>query len=80
MGENITIGLDIAKSVFQVHAVDSASQPVLQRQLKRTQVLKFFSALGPVLIGIEACGSAHYWRYWKRFPALASSLHQPWPL
>ncbi len=56
-----TIGLDIAKSVFQVHGVDSAGQVVVRRQLKRRQVLAFFGKLPPCLIGIEACASSHYW-------------------
>src|SRR5580765_8375361 len=56
-----TIGLDIAKSVFQVHGVDAAGQMVIRRQLKRRQVLVFFAKLPPCLIGIEACASSHYW-------------------
>src|ERR1700745_1447673 len=56
-----TIGLDIAKSVFQVHGVDAAGQVVLRRQLKRRYVLAFFQKLPPCLVGIEACASAHYW-------------------
>src|SRR5213595_3121874 len=57
----ITIGLDIAKSVFQVHGVDSAGEVVIRRQLKRRYVLAFFQKLSPCLIGIEACASSHYW-------------------
>jgi transposase len=56
-----TIGLDIAKLVFQVHGVDAAGQVVVRRQLKRRQVLEFFAKLAPCLIGIEACASSHYW-------------------
>jgi transposase len=56
-----TIGLDIAKSVFQVHAVDAAGNVVIRRQLKRRYVLAFFEKLSPCLIGIEACASAHHW-------------------
>src|ERR671912_2588929 len=56
-----TIGLDIAKSVFQVHGVDAAGQVVLRRQLRRRQVLAFFQRLGPCLGGIEACASSHHW-------------------
>jgi transposase len=56
-----TIGLDIAKSVFQVHGVDAAGQVVVRRQLKRRQILAFFAKLAPCLIGIEACASSHYW-------------------
>ena len=56
-----TIGLDIAKSVFQVHAVDAAGKVILRRQLKRRHVLAFFEKLPPCLIGIEACASSHHW-------------------
>jgi hypothetical protein len=56
-----TIGLDIAKSVFQVHGVDGAGQVVVRRQLKRRSVLAFFQKLPPCLVGIEACASAHHW-------------------
>jgi len=60
--ENIsTIGLDIAKSVFQVHAISEAGEVVVRRQLKRRQVLQFFAALRPCLIGVEACATAHHW-------------------
>jgi transposase len=56
-----TIGLDIAKSVFQVHGVNADGNVVLRRQLKRRYVLAFFQKLPPCLIGIEACASPHYW-------------------
>lgn len=56
-----TIGLDIAKNVFQVHGIDEAGQVVVRRQLRRRQVLKFFAKLPPCLVGIEACGTAHHW-------------------
>jgi transposase len=56
-----TIGLDIAKSVFQVHGVDAAGKVVIRRQLKRRYVLAFFEKLPPCLIGMEACATAHYW-------------------
>src|ERR1700732_5067792 len=56
-----TIGLDIAKSVFQVHSIDAAEKVVVRKQLRRGQVMKFFAALPPCLIGMEACASAHYW-------------------
>ena len=57
----ITIGLDIAKSVFQVHGVDGEGKPVVRRQLRRSHVLKFFAALEPCLVGLEACATSHYW-------------------
>jgi transposase len=56
-----TIGLDIAKSVFQVHGVDAAGEVVIRRQLKRRSVLAFFQKLPPRLVGIEACASSHHW-------------------
>jgi len=56
-----TIGLDIAKSVFQVHGIDAAGSVTVRRQLKRRYVLAFFEKLAPCLIGIEACASAHHW-------------------
>ncbi len=56
-----TIGLDIAKSVFQVHGVDADGQVVIRRQLKRRYVLAFFQKLPPCLVGIEACASSHHW-------------------
>jgi len=56
-----TVGLDIAKSVFQVHCVDAAGQVVIRRQLKRHHVVAFFRQLPPCLVGIEACASSHHW-------------------
>ena len=56
-----TIGLDIAKSVFQVHGIDAEGKVVIRRQLKRRYVLAFFQKLPPCLIGIEACASSHHW-------------------
>jgi len=56
-----TIGLDIAKHVFQVHGVDANENVVLRRALRRSQMIAFFSALPRCLIGIEACATAHYW-------------------
>ena len=61
MVEVSTIGLDIAKSVFQVHGVDDAGAVVIRKRVGRARVLEFFSGLSPCLIGIEACPSAHYW-------------------
>lgn len=56
-----TIGIDLAKHVFQVHGVDERGQVVLKKQLKRAQLAVFFANLPPCLIGMEACGSAHHW-------------------
>jgi len=56
-----TIGFDLAKNVFQVHAIDEAEKVVIQKQLRRAQVLPFFAKLMPCLVGMEACASAHHW-------------------
>jgi transposase len=56
-----TVGIDLAKNVFQVHGVDEHGKAVLKKQLKRAQFALFFSNLSPCLIGMEACGSAHHW-------------------
>ena len=56
-----TIGLDIAKSVFQVHGVDEAGAVVIAKRLRRSQVISFFRKLAPCLIGMEACASSHHW-------------------
>jgi transposase len=56
-----TIGLDIAKSVFQVHGIDAVGKVIVRRQLKRRYVLVFFRKLPPCLVGIEACASSHHW-------------------
>jgi transposase len=56
-----TIGLDLAKSVFQIHGVDASGQSVLKKKLRRAEMLRFFQALRPCLVGMEACATAHYW-------------------
>ena len=56
-----TVGIDLAKNVFQVHGVDERGKAVVKKQLKRDQVLPFFANLSPCRIGMEACASAHYW-------------------
>jgi transposase len=56
-----TIGLDIAKNVFQVHGIDVAERVVVRKQLRRRQLVEFFKALPPCLVGMEACATAHYW-------------------
>jgi len=61
MGEVSTIGLDIAKSVFQVHGVDGTGAVVMRRRIGRSKVLEFFGGLSPCLVGLEACPSAHFW-------------------
>ena len=61
MGELTTIGLDLAKHVFQVHGVDAEGATVLRKQLRRAQVLVFFSRLPRCVVGMEACATAHHW-------------------
>ena len=61
MDHPITIGLDLAKSVFQVHGVSAEGHAVFRRQLRRSQVLVFFERLNPCLVGMEACAGAHHW-------------------
>jgi len=61
MDEVSTIGIDIAKHVFQLHGVDGAGEVVLCRRLRRGQVMRFFAALPPCIVGIEACGTAYFW-------------------
>src|SRR5260370_1595228 len=61
MGEVSTIGLDIAKSVFQVHGVDVAGAVVIRKRVSRAKVLEYFGELPQCLVGIEACPSAHHW-------------------
>jgi transposase len=61
MNEVSTVGLDIAKKVFQVHAVDRAGAVVVRRSLRRAQVLALFARLAPCLVGMEACATAHHW-------------------
>ena len=68
-----TIGLDIAKSVFQVHGIDADGKVIVRRQFKRRYVLAFFEKLPPCLVGIEACASSHHW---SREQALTSAFHR----
>ncbi len=56
-----TIGLDLGKRVFHVHGVDASGAVVVSKRLRRGEVLRFFAGLAPCLVGMEACGSAHYW-------------------
>ena len=59
--EITTIGLDLAKNVYQVHAINGAGEVVVRKTIRRAQVLRFFERLDPCLVGIEACGTSHYW-------------------
>src|SRR4051795_7082398 len=61
MGEITTVGLDLAKQVFQVHGVDAEGATVVRKQLRRAQLLVFFAKLPPCLVGMEACATAHHW-------------------
>ncbi len=56
-----TVGLDLAKNVFQVHAIDEAGEVIVRKALRRRQVKPFFERLAPCLIGMEACGTSHFW-------------------
>ena len=57
----VTIGLDLAKRVFQVHGVNAAGATVVRKKLRRSEVMVFFAQLPPCRIGLEACATAHYW-------------------
>ena len=61
MNNASTIGLDLAKKVFQVHGVDGAGEVLVRRTLRRSQVLAYFGKLAPCLVGMEACATSHYW-------------------
>ncbi len=61
MSEVTTIGVDLAKSVFHLHGVDGSGETVIQKRLRRGQVLAFFDKLPPCLVGMEACATAHHW-------------------
>ena len=56
-----TVGLDLAKHVFQVHCVDASGRLVVANSVRRNKLLEFFASLPPCLVGLEACGSAHHW-------------------
>jgi transposase len=56
-----TVGLDLAKHVFQVHCVDASGRVVVANSVRRNKLLEFFASLPPCLVGLEACGSAHHW-------------------
>jgi transposase len=72
MGEVSTIGLDIAKSVFQIHGVNAAGAVVIRKRMTRAKLLEFFAALSPCLVGIEACPTAHHWS--RRLQALGHTV------
>ena len=59
--EIITIGLDLAKNIFQIHGINAQGEPVVRKSLRRSQMLPFFAKIQPCLVGIEACGTSHHW-------------------
>ena len=61
MAQVSTIGLDLAKNVFQVHGIDAQGKVLVRRSLRRAEVLPFFGRLSPCLVGMEACATAHHW-------------------
>lgn len=71
------IGLDLAKDVFQVHGIDEAGAVALRRQLRRAQMLEFFARLEPCVVGLEACGAAHYWS--RKLAALGHTVRMMAP-
>jgi len=77
------IGIDLAKAIFQIHGVDEHGKVVLRKQLKRKDIAKYFANLEPCLIGMEACGSAHYWarkleRYGHTIKLMAPQFVKPY--
>ena len=76
MGEVITIGLDIAKSIFQVHGVDEVGAILIRKRISRAKMLEFFANLKPCLVGIEACPAAHHW---VARPITGVAAAGPWP-
>lgn len=61
MDQITTVGIDLAKTIFQIHAVDAAGCVIVQKALKRRDLITFFAKLRPCLVGIEACGTSHHW-------------------
>ena len=75
MSEITTIGLDLAKHVFQVHGIDAQGTTVLRKRLRRGQVLAFFSRIPRCVVGLEACATAHYWARELGALLLCGTLH-----
>ena len=73
--EITTIGLDLAKSIFQVHGVDASGNVVVRKALRRSQVLPFFTRAPRCLVGIEACGTSHHWA--RELIALGHEVRRP---
>jgi hypothetical protein len=74
MGQASTIGLDIAKRVFQAHGADATGRVVFRKRLMRAKVLEFFAAQPPCLVALEACGGAHYWA--REIGKLGHTVHR----
>lgn len=74
MNEVITIGVDLAKNVFQIHGVDASGATVIRKQLRRRQVLRFFEKQPPSLVGMEACATSHHWA--REIAALGHDVRQ----
>ncbi len=77
MNEVTTIGLDLAKNVFQVHGVDASGEVVIRKQPRRRQVMPFLGKLTPCLIGLEACATSHRWA--RAFQLDCATTHLPPP-
>jgi transposase len=76
MGEVSTIGLDIAKSIFQIHGVDANGAVVIRKRITRARLLEYFATLPACLVGVEACPTAHYWSR-RRMERAAKSRKRP---
>ena len=72
-----TVGMDLAKNVFQVHGADERGKAVLSKQLRRNDVVRFFANLQTCVIGIEACGSAHRWALVRDYFSYLNSWKRP---
>ena len=70
-----TVGIDLAKNVFQVHGIDVHGNVLVKKQLRRDQIGTFFVNLPPCLLGMEACGSAHHWA--RKLQAMGHCSHMP---
>jgi transposase len=74
MSEIITVGLDLAKNVFQAHGADASGRAVLRKKLRRDQVLVFFGQLPTCVVAMEACGGAHFWGLRRKVKDRATGL------
>lgn len=74
MDQIIRIGLDTSKSIFQLHGVNAAEQPILRKKLRRSAMIEYFEKLASTVIGIEACGGSHHWAGYSRALDIKSNL------